>query len=90
MDRCGYAAAHGTTGPDGVKLHDRPGQVLRVVANCVMCGSVMMVVVVMPRGCERRTGKQHQEESGGEKLFHETNVARLATVEKTTAHPAPN
>jgi hypothetical protein len=55
-----------------------------------MCGSVMMVVVVMPRGCERRTGNQHQEESGGEKLFHETNVARLATVEKTTAHSAPN
>jgi hypothetical protein len=61
-DRCGYVAALGTAGPDGRKLRGRPGQVLGVVMNHVMCGCVMVVVVVMPGGSESRACKHHQEE----------------------------
>jgi hypothetical protein len=46
---------------------------------------VVMVVVMMPLGSERRAGKHNQEERGEEKLFHGSNVARLAKVGKAAS-----
>jgi hypothetical protein len=38
---------------------------------------VMMVMVVMMfRGCERRAGKHHKEQYGGKNFLHEKNVTR--------------
>jgi hypothetical protein len=31
---------------------------------------VVVMVMVMARGSERRTGKHHQEQCGGKNLFH--------------------
>jgi hypothetical protein len=77
-DRCGYDAALCLTGPDGDETHAEPGQVSRVMVM------VVMTVMVMPLGSERRAGKHHQdqEERGCENLFHGTNVARFAKAGK--------
>jgi hypothetical protein len=39
---------------------------------------VMMVVVIvmMMRGCERRAGKYHKQKYGGKKFLHAKNVTR--------------
>jgi hypothetical protein len=51
---------------------------------------VVVTVVVMSLGGERRTGKHHQDqkERGCENLFHGTNVARPAKVWKTVVSAA--
>jgi hypothetical protein len=52
---------------------------------------VVVTVVVMSLGGERRTGKHHQDqkERGCENLFHGTNVARIAKTGKRAARGAP-
>jgi hypothetical protein len=38
---------------------------------------VVMGMMMVPRGSERRAGKHHQQQDGCKNLFHETNLARL-------------
>jgi hypothetical protein len=64
------------TGPHGDVTHAEPGQVLGVMVMVVM-------VAMMSRSSERRASKHYQEKSGGENLFHGTNVARFAKAGKT-------
>jgi len=49
---------------------------------------VVVAMVVMSVGSERRAGKRHQdqEERGCKNPFHGSNVARLAATGKTSAY----
>jgi hypothetical protein len=51
---------------------------------------VMMMVslVMVPRGCEGRDGKDHQQQDGGKNLLHGTNVARAPRRWKKAARSA--
>jgi hypothetical protein len=81
VDRCGYGAAFFLTGPHGDETHAGPGQVSGVRVM------VVVTVVVMSLGSERRAGKhyQDQEDRCCKNLFHGSNVARFAKAGKRDA-----
>ncbi|MGO9636891.1 MAG: hypothetical protein ACLPSO_03000 [Terracidiphilus sp.] len=62
------------TGP-GSGAASGPGTILCVMRMMVvMMMIVVVVVVVMMMGCERRTGKHHQEQCDGKYFLHAKNV----------------
>jgi hypothetical protein len=51
---------------------------------------VMVTVMMLVSGSERRTRKHHQKQNGCKNLFHGPNVTRSGRLRKISKSPASN